>query len=339
MPKSMVTRLGAGAAVLLLAAPFAVQAQQAARVPRVGFLITGLLGSPETKASLDAFRKGLRERGYVEGQNIVIEYRGADGNIERLPGLATELARLKVDVIVASATPAGRAAKQATTTIPIIVTAMGDPVGDGLVASLARPGGNLTGTTFLGPRLVPKHLELLKEALPRASVVAILWHRDHFRDAGYWLDKTVDQLLTEAAARTLRMRLHFAEMRGPNELERAFSTMTREHPDALLVFPSPMLFGERRRIVALAVKHRLPSMFNNREAVELGGLMGYGASVLELQRRTGIYVDKILKGAQPADLPVEQPTKFEFVVNLKTAKALGITIPQSLRLRADHVIE
>ena len=335
VPKSMVTRLGAGAAVLLLAAPFAVQAQQAARVPRVGFLITGLLGSPETKASLDAFRKGLRERGYVEGQNIVIEYRGADGNIERLPGLATELARLKVDVIVASATPAGRAAKQATTTIPIIVTAMGDPVGDGLVASLARPGGNLTGTTFLGPRLVPKHLELLKEALPRASVVAILWH------PGAFAESTMRDMMkeTEAAARTLRMRLHFAEMRGPNELERAFSTMTREHPDALLVFPSPMLFGERRRIVALAVKHRLPSMFNNREAVELGGLMGYGASVLELQRRTGIYVDKILKGAQPADLPVEQPTKFEFVVNLKTAKALGITIPQSLRLRADHVIE
>jgi putative ABC transport system substrate-binding protein len=319
----------------LLAAPLTAEAQQPARVPRIGFLITGLLGSPETKASLDAFRQGLRDSGYVEGQNILIEYRGADGYIERLPGLATELIRLKVDLIVAGATPAGRAARQATTTIPIVVTAMGDPVGDGLVASLARPGGNLTGTTFLGPRLVSKHLELVKEALPRASIVAILRH------PGAFAESTMKGMLreAEAAAKTLRIRLYFADVRSPNELEGAFSTMRTGQPDAFVVFPTPMLFAERRRIVALAVKHRLPSVFNNREAVELGGLMGYGTSILELQRRTATYVDKILKGARPADLPVEQPTKFELVINLQTARALGLTIPQSLLQRADQVIE
>jgi len=318
----------------LLAAPVAVQAQQPARVPRIGFLISGSLESPEAKASIDLFRQGLRDHGYLEGQNLLIEYRGADGIIERLPGLATELARLKVDLIVAVATPAGRAAREATTTIPIVVVAMGDPVADGLVGSLARPGGNLTGTTFLGPRLVPKQLELLKEALPRASLIAILRHPGAFAES-----TTRDMLKeTEAAARTLRMRLHFAEMRAPDELERAFSTLTREHPAALVVFPSTVLFAERSRIVALAVKHRLPSVFNNRQAVELGGFMAYGVSLPELIRRTGTYVDKILKGARPADLPVEQPTRFELVINLKTAKALGLTIPPSLLQRADQVI-
>jgi putative ABC transport system substrate-binding protein len=295
----------------------------------------GALGLPETKASLDAVRHGLRDHGYVEGQNILIEYRSADGNIERLPGLAAELARLKVDLIVAGATPAGRAARAATATIPIIVMAMGDPVGDGLVDSLARPGGNLTGTTFLGPALVPKHLALLKEALPRATLIAILWH------PGAFAESTMRDMLkeAEAAARTLRIQLRFAEMRQPDELNSAFSTIVREHPDALLVFPSTMLFTERARIVVLAAKHRLPSVFNNRQAVELGGLMSYGTSIPELQRRTGTYIDKILKGARPADLPVEQPTKFEFAINLSTARALGVTVPRSLLLQADHVID
>jgi putative ABC transport system substrate-binding protein len=295
----------------------------------------GALGLPETKASLDAVRHGLRDHGYVEGQNILIEYRSADGNIERLPGLAAELARLKVDLIVAGATPAGRAARAATATIPIIVMAMGDPVGDGLVDSLARPGGNLTGTTFLGPALVPKHLALLKEALPRATLIAILWH------PGAFAESTMRDMLkeAEAAARTLRIQLRFAEMRQPDELNSAFSTIVREHPDALLVFPSTMLFTERARIVGLAAKHRLPSVFNNRQAVELGGLMSYGTSIPELQRRTGTYIDKILKGARPADLPVEQPTKFEFAINLSTARALGVTVPRSLLLQADHVID
>ena len=297
--------------------------------------MTGALGSAETKASLDAVRQGLREHGYVEGQNIQIEYRSADGNIERFPGLATELASLKIDLIVAGATPAGRAAKAATATIPIIVMAMRDPVGDGLVASLARPGGNLTGTTFLGPALVPKHLALLKEALSRATLIAILWQPDAFADS------TMRDLLkeAEAAARTLRVQLRFAEIRRPEELNSAFSTIVRERPDALLVFPSTMLFNERARIVALAAKHRLPSVFNNRQAVELGGLMSYGTSIPELLRRTGIYIDKILKGARPADLPVEQPTKFELLINLTTAKALGVTVLQSLLLRADQIID
>jgi putative ABC transport system substrate-binding protein len=323
------------AAVALLSAPLAAQAQQPAKVPRIGFLITGSPESPEARFSFDPFRQGLRERGYVEGRNILIEYRGAEGRIERLPGLAAELVGLKVDLIVAVATPAARAARQATTTIPIVALAMGDPVGDGLVASLARPGGNLTGTTFLGPKLVPKHLELLKEALPRISLVAVLWH------PGAFAESTARDTMQEAqaSAKTLGVRLHFAPVRDPDEFEAAFSAMTRARPDALLVFPSPMFFAERRRIVALAAQHRLPAVFNSRQAVELGGLIGYGASLFELGRHTATFVDKILKGARPGDLPVEQPTKFELVINQKSAKSLGLTIPPSLLFRADHVIE
>ena len=227
------------------------------------------LGSSEMEGGLDAFRQGLRARGYVEGQNILIEYRSADGNLERLPRLATELANLKVDVICAGATPAARAAQRATTTIPIVATAMGDPVGDGLVASLARPGGNITGTTFLGPELVPKRLELLKEVLPKVTRIAALLH------PGAFGERTMRDMVsdTEAAARTLDVQLEVVEVRGPDEFDRAFSTMARQHADALIVFASVMLFSERRRIVALAAKNRLPAMFNNRESVEIGGLI------------------------------------------------------------------
>ena len=319
----------------LFAVSFIADAQQPPKIARIGFLTPRSLGSPETRARLDAFRQGLRERGYVEGQNILIEYRAADGKIERLPGLANELARLKVDVIVAVATPGARAAQQATTTIPIVAVAMGDPVRDGFVASLARPGTNITGSTFLGPELVPKRLELLKEVLPKASRVAVLWHPGAFGE-GTLRDMVKE---TEAAARTLGVQLQFVEVQGPDDFDRAFSTMTRARADALFVFPSVMLVNEGRRIVALAAKHRLPSMFNARESVELGGLIGYGASILDLNRRAAAYVDKILKGAKPADLPIEQPTRFELVMNLKTAKTLGITIPQSLLLRADEVIQ
>ena len=254
---------------------------------------------------------------------------------ERLPRLSTELAHLKIDLIVAVATPATRAARQATTTIPVVAVAMGDPVRDGLIANLARPGANITGSTFLGPELVPKRLELLKEALPKVSRVAALWH------PGAFSEHTTQDMMTgtEAAARTLRVQLQFVEVRRPDELDHAFSTMTRERADALIVFPSTMLFSERRRIVSLAAKYRLPSMFNAREFVELGGLIGYGARIADLNRRAAIYVDKVLKGAKPADLPVEQPTTFELVINLKTAKALGLTIPSSLLQRADQVIE
>jgi putative ABC transport system substrate-binding protein len=317
-----------------LASPLTA-AQAAGKVPRIGWLNTGWRRSPEAQAGQDALWQGLREHGYVEGRNILIEYRWAEGNLERLPGLAMELTRLKVDLIVAAATPSARAARQATGTIPIIAVAMGDPVGDGLVASLARPGGNVTGTTFLGPQLLPKHLELLKEASPRISRVAILWH------PGAFAENTMSEMLKEAdsAAATLRIRLHRLVVRSPDELERVFAGVTGESPDALVVAPSTMLFNLRRRIVTLASKHRLPSLFNNRQAVELGGLIGYGASIPALIRRTATYIDKILKGAKPADLPVEQPTKFELVINLKTAKALGLTIPPSVLARADQIIE
>jgi putative ABC transport system substrate-binding protein len=233
------------------------------------------------------------------------------------------------------ATPAARAAQRATATIPIVAMSMGDPVRDGLVASLARPGGNITGSTFLGPALVPKRLELLKETLPAISRVAGLWHPTAFGERA-----TRDMLKeTEAASQTLGVKLHLVGVRGPDELDHAFSTMTREHAEALLVFPSTMLFNARRRIVDLAARHRLPSMTNAREFVILGGLISYGANLVDLARRAAASADKILKGAKPADLPVEQPEKFELVINMKTAKALGLTIPRSLLLRADQLIE
>jgi putative tryptophan/tyrosine transport system substrate-binding protein len=289
--------------------PLAVWAQQPKNVPRIGFLVTGSIESPEARASLKAFDQGLREYGYIDGQNVLVEVRAADLKVERFPALASELVRLNVDLIVASNSLAARAAQQATTTIPIVVPIMGDPVGDGLVASLARPGGNITGLTFLGPQLVPKRLALLKEALPTASQVAGLWH------PGAYGERTM------------------------NDMDRAFSTVAGERADALLIFPSPMLFNQRKRIVDLAAEHRLPIMAMGKEFVQLGGLMSYGADIIDFNRRCVAYVDKILKGAKPADLPVEQPTKFELFINLKTAKTLGLAVSPSLLARADEVIE
>ena len=314
--------------------PLAARAQTA-KVARIGYLITGALESPETRINRDAFRQGLNELGYIEGRNIVIEYRSADGKIERLPGLATELVGLKVDLIVALATPAGRAAQQATTTIPIVVTAMGDPVRDGLVASLARPGGNITGTTFLGPELVPKRLSFLRELLPTISRVAVLWH------PGAFSEPTIREMLNEVAqaARTLGVQLQLVEVRSADEFDHAFTTMVGARAEALFQFPSTLFFNERRRIVDLAARHRLPAMFNAREFVQLGGLIAYGANLAELNRRAAAYVDKILKGAKPFDLPIEQPTKFELFINLKTAKALGLAVPDRLLVGADEVIE
>ena len=258
----------------------------------------------------------------LRGENILIHDRiAADGKIDRLPALAAELVQLKVDVIFAVATPAARAAQQATTSIPIVAPNMGDPVGDKLVGSLARPGGNITGSTFLGPELVPKRLELLKEALPAASQVAVLWHPAAFGE------RTMRNLLAEVdvAARLQRLEVQLMETREPVDIERVFAAISQA--DALLVLPSVMLFGERGRISVLAAKKRLPTISVGREFVELGGLISYGASLADLSRRGATYVDKILKGAKPADLPVEQPTKFELVINLKTAKALGLTLP------------
>ena len=296
-------------------------------------MTTGSLELPATRASLNAFRQGLRELGYFDGQNIVIEVRAADSKVERFPALASELIGLKVDVIVALNSLSGRAAKQATTTIPIVVPVMGDPVEDGLVASLARPGGNVTGLTFLGPQLVPKRLALLKEALPSASQVAALWHPRAYGE------RTMNDMMkeTEAAGLSLGLHLRFVAVQSPDQ--QAFSTIAAERTDAVMVFPSPMLFNERGRIVDLAGKLRLPLISMGREFVELGGLMSYGADITDFIRRGATYVDRILRGAKPADLPVEQPTKFELFINLKTAKELGIDIPATLLARADEVIE
>jgi len=315
--------------------PVTIRAQPPKKVPQIGFLATGSLELPESLVMINAFQQGLRELGYVENENVLVEYRTADSKIERFVDQASELVRLNVDIIVGSNTPAARAAQQATNTIPIVVPVMGDPVRDRLVGSLARPGGNITGFTFLGPELLPKRLALLKEALPSASRVAALWH------PGAYGERTMSDMTkeTEAAARTLGVQLQLIAVQGPNELERAFSTIAGERPDGLLVFPSPMLFAERRRIVNLAAEYRLPSMAMGREFADLGGLIAYGASIPGLFRRSAIYVDKIMKGARPADLPIEQPTKFDVVINIKTAKALGLTIPPSLLARADGVIE
>ncbi len=318
-----------------LAWPLVVCAQQPKKVARIGFLTTGSLKSSDAAVMFDAFRQGMRQRGYVEGQNLVIEVREADGKIERFPALADELVRLKVDVIVTSNSLNARAVQQATATIPIVVPVMGDPVGDGLVASLARPGGNITGLAFLGPELLPKRLALLKEVLPTASQVVALWH------PGAYGARTMSDMMTEAEATAVSLGLHLrlVAVPGPDALDRAFSTIVGERADALIIFPSPMLFTNRKPIVDLATAQRLPLMAMAREFVELGGLIAYGASISDLHRRAASYVDKILKGAKPADLPVEQATAFELTINLKTANALGLTIPPSLLARADEVIE
>jgi ABC-type uncharacterized transport system substrate-binding protein len=316
----------------LLAAPLAAEAQQAAKVARIGFLTLNLAPNRHLQG---AFLQGLHDLGYVEGRNLVIEYRDAEGKPERLPALAAELAALKVDVIVATGgTLAALAAKQATRTLPIVFTAVADPVTSGLVTSLARPGGNVTGLSILASELVGKCLEQLKQAVPGVSRVAVLWQ------PGGVPERTDKDILrgAEVAARALGVRPQFVEARGPADFDRAFSDMTRARAGALPVVQSVMFNTERRRLVDLAAKTRLPAVYPWREFVDAGGLMAYGANVADLFRRAATYVDKILKGAKPADLPVEQPTKFEFVINLKTAKALGLTIPQSLLQRADEVI-
>jgi putative tryptophan/tyrosine transport system substrate-binding protein len=319
-------------AVALLAAPLAAEAQQAGKVPRIGYLATNLAAALHL---LEAFRQGLRDLGYVEGRNLVIEYRSAEGKPERLPALAAELVALKVDVIVAPGTLGALAAKQATRTLPIVFPVAVDPVTSGIVTSLARPGGNVTGLSFFGPELVGKCLEQLKQAVPGVSRVAVLWQ------PGGLGERTEKDMLkgAEVAAPALGVRLQFVEARGREDFDRAFSDMTRARAGALSVLGSVMFVNERRRLVDLAAKNRLPAVYAQREFVDAGGLMSYGADVADLSRRAAKYVDKILKGAKPGDLPIEQATKFELVINLKTAKALGLTIPPALLLRADQVIE
>ena len=317
----------------LLAAPLPAHAQQTAKVPRLGFLGLNPGANPHLRG---AFLQGLRDLGYVEGRNILIEERSAEGKLERLPALAAELVALKVDVLVTGGgTPTALAAKQATRTIPIVFASATDPVTDGLVTSLPRPGGNITGLSNLAPELVGKCLEQLKQAVPGVSRVAVLWQ------PGALAEHTAKDILqgAEVAARALEERLQFVEARGPADFDRAFSDMTRARAGALAVLGSAIFNSERRRLVDLAAKHRLPTVYTSRDFVDAGGLMTYGPNLAYLFRRAATYVDKILKGAKPGDLPIEQPTTFELVINLKTAKALGLTIPPLLRLRADQVIE
>jgi putative ABC transport system substrate-binding protein len=311
--------------------PLAAYAQPKGKVPLVGVLNPGSTGGPAAVGFYD----GLRELGYTEGLNIAIERRFGDWHADRFAELAAGLVQLKADVIVVVSTSPARAAKQATSTIPIVVGGMADPVGDELIASLARPGGNITGNTFLGPELIAKRLGLLKAAIPGISRVAALWH-----PAAYG-KRTIDGMLkeTETAAQATGLQLQLVPATGPADLDGAFLIMARERADAVFLLPSPMLFAEHRRIVELATTSRLPAMYAAREFVEDGGLMSYGASQVDLFRRAATYVDKILKGANPADLPVEQPTKLELVINLKAAKALGLNVPTTLLAQADEVIE
>ena len=300
------------------------------RIPRIGFLTAaGRAGSAHL---IEAFLQGLRDLGYVEGKNIAIEYRLADAKFERLPELAADLVRLKVDVIVAAVTQALLAAKAATATIPVVMVAVSDPVGAGLVASLARPGGNLTGTSAMTAETAGKPLGLLKETLPKISRVAALWNpanpvfqASHLREV-------------EVTAKALGVKLQSLKARDPEEIDRAFAAIVRERTSALQLLGDPVFASNRKQIAALAIKHRLPAVSGPKEYADAGLLMSYGASFPESYRRAATYVDKILKGTKPADIPIERPTKFEFVINLKTAKLIGVNVPQSVLFRADKVI-
>jgi len=331
-----VNRRNAGLALLLGllaygAVPLAAEAQQAGKVYRIGYLSTPTRESVENV--LQAFLRRLRELGWIEGQNLIIEYRWAEGDVERLPALAAELVKRKVDLIVAPAGSAALAAKKATSSIPIVMIFPSDPVELGLVASLSRPGGNITGTTFApGPEIYGKQLQILKETLPRASRIAIL---SSPADPSFALQMRE----VEATAHSMHLRLQYVEAKGPEDFDSAFAAMAREHADALVVGGTSTFLAHRTRLAEFAVKGRLPTMYSFRESVEAGGMMAYAVNMVDFVGRSAVYVDKILKGAKPADLPVEQPTKFELIINLKAAKALGITVPQSVLVRADAVIE
>jgi len=321
--------------VLSLAlAPLAVKAQPVDKTPRIGVLVGGArAGTPDGQYLWDAFLQGLRAHGYVEGQNIVIEWRYARGGAPMLPGLAAELVRLGVDlIVVGGGDPVILVAKEATGTIPIVMAVSTDPVGTRLITSLARPGGNVTGSSIQAPEGAGKRLELLKEAAPRASRVAVLWNAV---PAG----KVIEFRETQVAARALGVTLQSVEVRGPHDFDRAFSAIATGRPDALIVFSETLTLTHRQRIVDFAARSRLPMISETRQFAAAGGLLTYGASLPDLFRRAAYYVDKILKGAKPADLPVEQPAKFELVINLKTAKTLGLTIPQSILVRADEIIQ
>jgi putative ABC transport system substrate-binding protein len=313
----------------LLGLSLSAEAQQTGKVYRIGYLSPVTLSSDST--DIEAFRQGLRDLGYVEGNNVLIEYRFAEGKPDRLPDLVTELLRLKVDVIFARGTSGVQAAKKATTTVPL-VTVSGDPVAAGFVASLARPGGNITGLTNFTSELGGKRLELLKEVIPQISRVAVLWYPDDPLAA-------LRMRETENAAPSLGLKLQPVEVRGPNDFELAFSAMKKERSGAFVVLRAPLIINRLKLVVELAAKNLVPAMYDDRDFTEAGGLMSYGTSIPDLYRRAAILVDKILKGAKPADLPVEQPTKFELIINLKAAKQIGLTIPQPVLYQADKVIK
>jgi putative tryptophan/tyrosine transport system substrate-binding protein len=310
-------------------APLAAEAQPAGKIPRIGFLF---YGAPGPSAEIDAFRQGLRELGYIERQNIAVEYRFAGGQVERLPELAAELVRLKPDVIVTPATPPSLSAKQATRTIPIVFAGVADPLGAGLIVDFARPGGNITGVASISAELGGKRLELLKGVAPKAVRVAVLYN------PGDRANVLVLKQLQESAP-ALGLTMQPLEVRGPGEFNGAFVAMTRDHAPALFVAAGVLTFEHRKALVDLAAKRRIPTMWGHRQFVDAGGLMSYAVNYYDQVRRAATYVDKILKGAKPGDLPVEQPTKFELVINIKAAKDIGLTIPQSLLGRADQVIE
>jgi len=314
----------------MLSALPSAEAQRPDKLPRIGYLVLSPLADPPS-AERAAFLDGLKELGYVVGQNIVIEYRSAAWNRELLPDLAVELVNLKVDVIVAIP-GAIDAVREATKTIPIIVPALGDPVEEGLVKSLARPGGNITGTGWAAEGLTGKRLELLKEAIPKLSRAAVLWNPANQGGPRTWQE-------TQAAARKLRVTLQSLEARDPNDVPRAFAAMTQRRPDALLTIASPITTAYRPIIIDFAAKQRIPTMFATNADVEAGGLMSYAPSLTDSFRRAARYVDKVLKGASAGDLPIEAPTKFELVINVKTAKTLGLTIPKTLLLQADQLVE
>ena len=329
-PISDLRLLISGLCAMLFVLCFSAEAQQLAKVPRIGLLSSGSPDSTREVGQIEAFRQGLRELGYVEGRNVVIEYRYAEGVEERLPKLAGELVQLNVDVIFASGTTGTQAVKNATKTIPIVMTSVTDPIGTGLVPSLAHPGGNLTGLANLS-ELGGKQLELLKEAFPKVTRVAVIWDTANTANA---------RLLGEmkVAAVVLRIILQPLEVRSSDDFDRAFSAIKKEHASALIVLRNVVTYAYPTRIVELTAKSKLPAMYPDRVLVDAGGLMSYGPNFLEMFRRAATYVDKILKGAKPADLPVEQPKKFEFIVNLKAAQHIGLTIPPNVLARADKVI-
>jgi putative tryptophan/tyrosine transport system substrate-binding protein len=318
---------GLGAILFLLCS--SALAQQRAKIPRIGFLTAGSLSAISVR--VEAFRQGLRQLGYVEGKNIVIEWRSIEGKADRLPGLAAELVRLKVDVIVTAGPQATYTAKQATATIPIVMTFDSDPVGSGSIASLARPGGNITGLSTLAPEISGKQLELLKEIVPRLSRVAVLGSSTTPGNAQALKE-------TELAAGALAVQLQYLDVRDPKDIATAFRAAGKGRADSIIVLAGSVFNSHRTQIAELAVKSRLPAIYFRSEFVEDGGLMSYATDITDLDRRAATYVDKILKGAKPADLPVEQPKKFEFIVNLKAAKQIGLTIPPNVLVRADRVI-